>query len=61
MTTAPHPSLNRCRCGLPMALYLTQPEATAPGFVGCPHCDVVCRIGSTCERCAASRTAEARS
>lgn len=60
MTTAPHPSLDRCRCGLPMRAVLSA-AGTHSGIVGCEHCDIVCRIGSTCERCAASRTAEARS
>lgn len=61
MTTAPHPSLSQCRCGLPMRAVLNSLAGTYSGVVGCEHCDVVCRIGSSCERCAASRTAEARS
>lgn len=63
MTTCPHPSLSPCRCGLPLEPYESRTEPTVPTvpFVGCRHCDTVCRIGSSCERCAASRTTEARS
>ena len=61
MTTAPHPSLSTCRCGLSMRAVLNSTSGEYTGVVGCEHCDIVCRIGSSCDRCAASRTPAARS